>query len=158
MQLYVKRVFIMDDCEALIPDYLRFVKGVVDAHDLSLNVSREILQQDRHIQLIRKRLVKQVLQTITTMRTEDPEKYDTFWDEFGRALKEGLLNDRDNPRRPRGVELRLHARPGGPTTLADYVERMKEGQESIYYLTGDSRRASRTPRTWRRSARRATRC
>ena len=96
VQLYVKRVFIMDDCEALVPEYLRFVKGVVDAHDLSLNISREILQQDRQIQLIRKRLVKKVLSTVKTMLADEPEKYATFWTEFGRAVKEGLLSDHDN--------------------------------------------------------------
>jgi HSP90 family molecular chaperone len=79
----------MDDCEALTPIYLRFVKGVVDARDLSLNVSREILQQDRQIQLIRRRLVKKVLATVKEMMTEHPERYRTFWDQFGRAVKEG---------------------------------------------------------------------
>ena len=96
VQLYVKRVFIMDDCEALVPEYLRFVKGVVDANDLSLNISREILQQDRQIQLIRKRLVKKVLSTVKTMLEKEPEKYATFWSELGRAVKEGLLSDYDN--------------------------------------------------------------
>ena len=140
VQLYVKRVFVMEDCEALVPEYLRFVKGVVDAQDLSLNVSREILQQDRQIQLIRKRLVKRVLQTITTMRTEDPEKYGTFWGECGRALKEGLLTDRDNTQAI--LEASSFASTHDPeelTTLADYVSRMPEGQESIYYVTGESR-------------------
>jgi molecular chaperone HtpG len=87
LQLYVKRVFIMDDSKELMPDFLRFVKGVVDAADLSLNISREILQQDRHIQLIRRRLVKKVLSTIKDMRANDAEKYATFWREFGRAVK-----------------------------------------------------------------------
>ncbi|MEV0718261.1 molecular chaperone HtpG [Asanoa sp. NPDC050611] len=139
LQLYVKRVFIMDDSKELIPDYLRFVKGVVDAADLSLNVSREILQQDRQIQLIRRRLVKKVLSTIKDMRSNAPEKYATFWREFGRALKEGLLNDPDNQKAI--LEVASFASTAGPdpTTLADYVERMKEGQDAIYYLTGDSR-------------------
>jgi molecular chaperone HtpG len=130
----------MEDCEALVPEYLRFVKGVVDAQDLSLNVSREILQQDRQIQLIRKRLVKRVLQTITTMRGESPEKYDTFWSECGRALKEGLLTDAENAQAvlEASVFPSTHD-PEKPTTLADYVARMPEGQESIYYVTGDSR-------------------
>jgi molecular chaperone HtpG len=140
VQLYVKRVFVMEDCEALVPEYLRFVKGVVDAQDLSLNVSREILQQDRQIQLIRKRLVKRVLQTITTMRGESPEKYDTFWSECGRALKEGLLTDAENAQAvlEASVFPSTHD-PEKPTTLADYVARMPEGQESIYYVTGESR-------------------
>jgi len=140
VQLYVKRVFIMDDCEALMPNYLRFVKGVVDAQDLSLNVSREILQQDRQIRAIRRRLEKKVLSTVKTMMTEDAEKYATFWSEFGRAVKEGLLDDPEN--REQILEISSfdsthHA--DKPTSLRDYVSRMKEGQEHIYYLTGDSR-------------------
>lgn len=140
VQLYVRRVFIMDDCEALVPEYLRFVKGVVDAADLSLNVSREILQQDRQISAIRRRLVKKVLSTVKTMMTEEPEKYTTFWDQFGRAVKEGLLSDHDN--RDAILEICSFASTHdaeAPTTLAQYVERMKEGQEHIYYMTGDSR-------------------
>ncbi|WP_433798631.1 molecular chaperone HtpG [Actinomycetospora sp. CA-084318] len=140
VQLYVKRVFVMEDCEALVPEYLRFVKGVVDAQDLSLNVSREILQQDRQIQLIRKRLVKRVLQTITGLRSENAEKYETFWRECGRALKEGLLSDQDNTQAI--LEASSFASTHDPeqlTTLADYVARMPEGQESIYYVTGESR-------------------
>ncbi|GAA0603406.1 molecular chaperone HtpG [Kutzneria viridogrisea] len=139
VQLYVKRVFIMDDCEALMPEYLRFVKGVVDAADLSLNVSREILQQDRQIQLIRKRLVKRVLSTVKSL---DAEKYGTFWKEFGRAVKEGLLDDFDN--REAILEICSFESTHDadkPTRLAQYVERMKEGQEHIYYLTGESRTA-----------------
>ncbi|NMO54733.1 molecular chaperone HtpG [Actinoplanes sp. TBRC 11911] len=139
LQLYVKRVFIMDDSKELIPDYLRFVKGVVDAADLSLNISREILQQDRHIQMIRRRLVKKVLSTIKDLRANNPEKYATFWREFGKALKEGLLNDPDNQKAI--LEVASFASTAGdePTTLTAYVERMKEGQEEIYYLTGESR-------------------
>lgn len=140
VQLYVKRVFIMDDCEALMPNYLRFVKGVVDAADLSLNVSREILQQDRQIRAIRRRLEKKILSTVKTMMTEDAEKYATFWQEFGRAVKEGLIDDPEN--REQILEISSfdsthHA--DKPTSLRDYVSRMKEGQEHIYYLTGDSR-------------------
>ncbi len=139
LQLYVKRVFIMDDSKELIPDYLRFVKGVVDAADLSLNISREILQQDRHIQMIRRRLIKKVLSTIKDLRANQPEKYATFWREFGKALKEGLLNDPDNQKAI--LEVSTFASTAGPepTGLAEYVERMKEGQEEIYYLTGESR-------------------
>ena len=142
VQLYVRRVFIMDDCEALVPEYLRFVKGVVDANDLSLNISREILQQDRQIALIRRRLVKKVLATIKTMLDTQPDKYATFWSELGRAVKEGLLTDQDN----RQAVLEICSFPTTsdaekPTTLRAYVERMPEGQESIYYLTGESRSA-----------------
>lgn len=139
VQLYVKRVFIMDDCEALVPEYLRFVKGVVDAQDLSLNVSREILQQDRQIERIRRRLVKKVLQTIKAL---PEEKYRTFWAEFARALKEGLLDDADN--REMILEIAsfdsTHS-ADEQTRLADYIERMKEGQEHIYFLTGETRQA-----------------
>ena len=139
VQLYVKRVFIMDDCEALMPEYLRFVKGVVDAQDLSLNVSREILQQDRQIERIRRRLVKKVLQTVKAL---PEEKYRTFWAEFGRALKEGLLDDADN--REAILEIAsfdsTHS-ADEQTKLADYIERMKEGQEHIYFLTGETRQA-----------------
>lgn len=142
VQLYVKRVFIMDDCESLVPEYLRFVKGVVDAQDLSLNVSREILQQDRQIQLIRRRLVKKVLSTVKTMMTADAEKYATFWREFGRAVKEGLLDDFEN--REAILEISSFASTQDaekPTSLRDYVSRMKDGQEHIYFMTGESRSA-----------------
>ncbi|MCY1652332.1 molecular chaperone HtpG [Streptomyces sp. SL294] len=142
VQLYVKRVFIMDDCEALMPTYLRFVKGVVDAQDLSLNVSREILQQDRQIEMMRRRLVKKVLSTVKDMRSGSHEKYDTFWKEFGRVLKEGLFQDFEN--RDAILEISSFASTQdeeGLTTLRSYVERMKEGQEQIYYMTGESRAA-----------------
>lgn len=140
IQLYVKRVFIMDDCEDLIPEYLRFVKGVVDAQDLSLNVSREILQQDRQIRAIRRRLTKKVLSTVKDMATHDADKYRTFWNEFGRVLKEGLISDTDN----RDTLLAISsfdstASADEQTTLAGYVERMKDGQDEIYYITGESR-------------------
>ncbi|WP_250288493.1 molecular chaperone HtpG [Streptomyces atroolivaceus] len=142
VQLYVKRVFIMDDCEALMPTYLRFVKGVVDAQDLSLNVSREILQQDRQIEMMRRRLVKKVLSTVKELRSSSPEKYGTFWKEFGRVLKEGLFQDFEN--RDAILEISSFASTQdeeGLTTLRSYVERMKEGQEQIYYMTGESRAA-----------------
>jgi molecular chaperone HtpG len=140
IQLYVKRVFIMDDCEALMPEYLRFVKGVVDAHDLSLNVSREILQQDRQIQLIRRRLVKKVLATLKDMMASDVDRYKTCWKEFGPAIKEGLLSDFEN--REALLEIASFASTHDAeeqTTLRQYVERMKEGQDHIYYMTGGSR-------------------
>ncbi|WP_246656906.1 molecular chaperone HtpG [Streptomyces rhizosphaericus] len=140
VQLYVKRVFIMDDCEALMPEYLRFVKGVVDAADLSLNVSRETLQQDRQIQLMRRRLVKKVLSTVKDIMSSDAERYATFWKEFGRVLKEGLLSDLEN--REAILEVCSFASTQDaeqPTTLRGYAERMKDGQEHIYYMTGESR-------------------
>jgi molecular chaperone HtpG len=113
---------------------------VVDAQDLSLNVSREILQQDRQIQLMRRRLVKRVLSSVKTMMTEAPEKYATFWSEFGPAVKEGLLSDAEN--RETLLDIASFASTHDaekPTTLADYVDRMPEGQEHIYYMTGASR-------------------
>ena len=140
IHLYVKRVFIMDDCEELIPEYLRFVKGVVDAQDLSLNVSREILQQDRQIRAIRRRLTKKVLSTIQDMATTEKEKYRTFWSQFGRVLKEGLLSDFDNRDTLLAVSSfeSTHSEDS-TTTLAEYVSRMKEGQDEIFYMTGESR-------------------
>ena len=140
VQLYVKRVFIMDDCAELMPEYLRFVKGVVDAQDLSLNVSREILQRDRQIQLMHRRLVKKVLSTVKTMMTDKADSYATFWREFGRAVKEGLLHDVEN----RDAILDIASFDSThdteqQTTLGQYVERMAEGQQHIYYLTGESR-------------------
>ncbi|MEO9328875.1 molecular chaperone HtpG [Gordonia aurantiaca] len=140
IHLYVKRVFIMDDCAELMPEYLRFVKGVVDAADLSLNVSREILQQDRQIRAIRRRLTKKVISTITEMRDTRPEDYRKFWDVFGRVFKEGLVNDFDN--REALLKASVFQSTNSeeePTTLADYVGRMKSGQDAIYYMTGESR-------------------
>ncbi|RKN12513.1 molecular chaperone HtpG [Streptomyces radicis] len=142
VQLYVKRVLIMEDCEALIPEYLRFVKGVVDAADLSLNVSREILQQDRQIQLMHRRLAKKVLATIREMKSARPDNYAAFWREFGHVVKEGLLGDFDNRDAILAVASFASTHdPEKPTTLAEYVERMKEGQKHIHYMTGESRAA-----------------
>ncbi|WP_371557293.1 molecular chaperone HtpG [Streptomyces longwoodensis] len=140
LQLYVKRVLIMDDCEALLPPYLRFVKGVVDAQDLSLNVSREILQQDRHIRMIQRRLTKKVLSTVKDLRAKDAERYATFWREFGAVVKEGLLSDTENRDAILAVATfaSTHAEDE-PTTLQQYVERMGDGQDDIYYMTGESR-------------------
>jgi molecular chaperone HtpG len=140
VQLYVKRVFIMSDCDQLMPHYLRFVKGVVDAQDMSLNVSREILQQDRQINAIRRRLTKKVLSTIKEMQSGRQENYRTFWTQFGRVLKEGLLSDFEN----QDTLLRISSFASThseekPTTLAGYIERMKDGQEQIFYATGESR-------------------
>jgi molecular chaperone HtpG len=139
VQLYVKRVFIMGDCDELMPRYLRFIKGVVDAQDLSLNVSREILQQDRQINAIRRRLTKKVLSTIKDLRSERPDDYRTFWSEFGKVLKEGLMRDFDNQETL--LEISSFASTNSEdelTTLAGYVERMKEDQRQIFYATGES--------------------
>lgn len=138
VQLYVKRVFIMGDCDELVPEYLRFVKGVVDAQDLSLNVSREILQQDRQIKVIRRSLTKKVLSAIKDLQANRPDDYATFWTQFGRAFKEGLLSDIDN----RDTLLKLSSFAStlnDSTTLTDYVGRMKDDQEQIFYATGESR-------------------
>ncbi|QER87409.1 molecular chaperone HtpG [Streptomyces tendae] len=142
LQLYVKRVFIMDDCEALLPAYLRFVKGVVDAQDLSLNVSREILQQDRHIRMMQRRLTKKVLSSVKSMMTGDSEKYATFWREFGAVLKEGLVTDPDNRDALLAVASFASTHEDGEAvTLKQYVERMPDGQDDIWFITGESREA-----------------
>ena len=137
VQLYVRRVFIMDECRELLPEWLRFVRGVVDAEDLSLNVSREMLQQDRQIQTIRKHLVKKVVDRLKTMAEEDSEKYETFWLEFGPVMKEGLLDFEE--KRDRILDLVMAPSSADDlklTSLADYQERMPEDQEAIYFIAG----------------------
>ena len=139
VQLYVRRVFIMDDCKELLPSWLRFVRGVVACDDLSLNVSREILQQNRQIQAIRRHLVRRLLGALKEMKDERPENYRTFWKEFGPVLKEGLLGMDDGQERI--LELVLAPSSHGtavPTSLGEYAARMKEGQPGIYYMTGPS--------------------
>jgi molecular chaperone HtpG len=143
LQLYVKRVFVMDEAKELMPTHLRFVKGVVDAHDLSLNVSREILQKDRQIQVIRKQLVKKVLATLEEMKRDSADDYLKFWAAFGPALKEGLLSY-DNPDKDKLLDLVITGSTHSATqltSLEDYVSRMKDGQDAIYFLTGSSREA-----------------
>ncbi len=141
LQLYVRRVQIMEASEDLLPHYLRFVKGVVESPDLPLNVSREMLQQDRHMKAIEKNLTKKVLDKLAEMAEKESDKYHrTFWPEFGRAIKEGASQDYAN--RDRLLPLLRFPSSHDPeklTSLAAYVERMKEGQEEIYYLTGESR-------------------
>jgi len=140
VHLYVKRVFIMDDCKELMPDYLRFIRGVVDSEDLSLNISREILQQNRQIRAIRKRLVKKILSTLENMAQNDSEKYLKFWGEFGKALKEGLYEDQENQDTLLDL-VRLASTDSSTelTTLKDYLSRMKPGQDKIYFMTGEDR-------------------
>lgn len=141
IHLYVKRVFIMDDCKELMPMYLRFVKGVVDSEDLSLNISREILQQDRQIQAIRKRLVKKVLSTLDDLKTGERESYVKFWGEFGRVLKEGLYEDHANQKDLLDLMLFQSTHDATElTTLREYVSRMKNGQDAIYYMSGETRK------------------
>ncbi|GAA3758153.1 molecular chaperone HtpG [Streptomyces tremellae] len=139
IQLYVKRVFIMDDTRELLPPHLRFVKGVVDAADLSLNISREMLQQDRHIRMIRRRLAKKVLSTVKGLMRDDAEKYRAFWHEFGAAVKEGLLDGAEDHKAILDIASFTSTVGEEPTTLADYVTRMKDGQDTIYFMTGESR-------------------
>jgi len=137
VQLYVRRVFIMDECRELLPEWLRFVRGVVDAEDLSLNVSREMLQQDKQIQTIRKHLVKKVADSLKKLSKDDAEKYLAFWSEFGPVVKEGLLDWEE--KRDRIFDLVLAPSTHHETeltSLADYVERMSDDQEDIYYIAG----------------------
>ena len=138
VKLYVKRVFIMDDAQALMPVYLRFVKGVIDSADLPLNVSRELLQESRDVKAIREGSTKRVLSMLEDLAENDKEKYAGFWKEFGTVLKEGIGEDHANQERLAKL-LRLastHADSG--VSLNDYVGRMKEGQQAIYYITADT--------------------
>ncbi len=146
IKLYVRRVFIMDDAEQLLPPYLRFVRGIVDSNDLPLNVSREILQQSRDVQTIRNASVKRVLGLIEDLAQNQAEKFTAFWKEFGRVLKEGVADDAAN--RERIVKLLRFAstRSDGAeqnVSLSEYVSRMKDGQDAIYYITADSYPAAR---------------
>jgi molecular chaperone HtpG len=146
VKLYVRRIFIMDEADKLMPHYLRFVKGVVDSDDLPLNVSREILQHNRKIDTIRQANTKRILSQLETLATDEPEKYKTFWGEFGRVMKEGPAEDYANRERL-GALFRFattHSEGDAQTeTLDGYIERMKEGQEKIYFITADSPAAAR---------------
>ncbi|MDZ7664065.1 MAG: hypothetical protein U5K27_01825 [Desulfotignum sp.] len=131
MQLYCKRVFIMDDCKELLPTCLGFVQGVVDAPDLNLNVSREILQEDRLVRNIQKNLVKKIFSTLEEM---DKEKYEEFYNEFGQALKAGIATDFANKERIAAL-LRYKTTKSGDkyVTLDEYIENVKEAQKEIFY-------------------------
>jgi molecular chaperone HtpG len=146
IKLYVRRVFIMDDAEQLMPLYLRFVRGVVDSSDLPLNVSREILQESKDIEAIRKGCTGKVLGLLTDLAENDKEKYAQFWGEFGKALKEGIGEDPANKEKIAGL-LRLASThgdtPDETVSLKDYIERMKEGQERIYYVTAETFNAAK---------------
>lgn len=139
--LYVRRVQIMDHCEEVIPSYLRFVKGVVECADLPLNVSREILQHNKAVSVIKKNITKKVLDTLAQMKSDEPEAYAEFYAEFGRILKEGIHHDFE--RRETIADLLLfestNTKPGETTTLASYIERMPEEQKEIFYITGSDR-------------------
>lgn len=141
LHLYVKRVFIMNDCKELLPSYLRFVRGVVDSSDLSLNVSREILQDNPLVRRIGKNVVSKVLSTLSSMQKKDVEAYEEFWNEFGRVIKEGMHTDHANQEKISKL-LRFESsktEAGKTISLQEYVDRMQPDQKEIYYLTGESR-------------------
>ena len=146
VKLYVRRVFIMDDAEQLLPTYLRFVRGIIDSSDLPLNVSREILQESRDIEAIRSGSTKRTLAMLEDLAENQPEKFITFWREFGRVLKEGVGEDFANKERIAGL-LRFastHADTAEESaSLKDYIGRMKEGQDKIYYVTAETFNAAK---------------
>ena len=146
VKLYVRRVFIMDDAEKLMPRYMRFVRGVIDSNDLPLNVSRELLQQNRMIDTIRSNSIKKVLGLLSDLAANNQEKYATFWEQFGRVLKEGLLEDHANYETLIKL-LRFSTTTSGSekqdVSLEDYVSRVKEGQDKIYYIVADSYAAAK---------------
>ncbi|MDO6442026.1 molecular chaperone HtpG [Marinobacter sp. 2_MG-2023] len=147
LKLYVQRVFIMDDAEQFLPLYLRFAKGVVDSNDLSLNVSREILQNDATVDSIRTALTKRVLDMLAKLSKKDSDEYQKFWGEFGTVLKEGPAEDFSNREKIAGL-LRFASTHTGDSTqnvsLDQYIERMKEGQNKIYYITADNFMAAKS--------------
>ena len=146
VKLYVKRVFITDDCEGLLPSYLRFLKGVVDSEDLPLNISRETFQHDPRLAKIRAGLVKRVLGELGKNADKKPEEYETFWANFGAVLKEGIYEDFENRDKVLGLARFRSTGVDGLTSLDGYVERMKEGQDAIYTISGEDAAAlARSP-------------
>ena len=146
LKLYVQRVFVMDDAQQFMPTYLRFVRGLIDSNDLPLNVSREILQDNKVTQALRKACTKRVLQMLERMAKNEPEQYQSFWKEFGQVLKEGLAEDVSN-RDKIAALLRFSSTENDTAeqtvSLADYIARMNEGQDKIYYLTADNFNAAK---------------
>ncbi len=140
VQLYSRHVFIMDKCKDLLPDYLRFVKGLVDSPDLSLNISREILQQSRNVKLIGKNLEKNILKTLARKLEKNREEYERFWKEYGKSLKIGIyssmMSGENNVDKLKDLVLFYSSKEGKLVSLKEYRERMKDGQEKIYYATG----------------------
>ncbi len=144
VKLYVKRVFIMDDAQALMPSYLRFVKGVIDSADLPLNVSRELLQESRDVKAIREGSTKRVLSMLEDVAENQKEKYAAFWQEFGAVIKEGIGEDHQNQERLSKLLRFASTHADSGVSFADYVSRMKEGQETIYVITGDNLAAAKS--------------
>jgi molecular chaperone HtpG len=146
LKLYVKRVFIMDDAEAFLPNYLRFIKGIVDANDLPLNISREILQQNPQVDKIRGGIIKRILEVLGELAEKDKEKYAKFWSAFGNVIKEGPAEDFEN-RDKIAKLLRFSStqtdHEAQDVSLDDYVSRMKKGQDKIYYVTAESWRTAK---------------
>ncbi|HVU04654.1 MAG TPA: molecular chaperone HtpG [Polyangiaceae bacterium] len=148
VRLHVKRVLIMEDCEELLPKWLRFVKGVIDSEDLPLNVSREMLQDSKAVRVIQKQVVKQVLDTLGDLAKEDAAKYAEFWHAFGKVLKEGLHFDPDQKDKIAPLLRYESSKADGLTSLADYKSRMPEDQKAIYYVIAESRAlAEKSPHT-----------
>ncbi len=147
LKLYVQRVFIMDEAEQFLPLYLRFIKGVVDSNDISLNVSREILQKDPAVDSMRSALTKRCLDMLSKLRKKDPEKYQSFWDQFGQVLKEGPGEDFGNREKVAGLLQFSTTQSEGSSqdqSLGEYISRMSSEQDKIYYLVADSLNAAKT--------------
>lgn len=146
LKLYVRRVFITDDCEGLIPPYLRFVKGIIDTDDIDLNVSREMLQNNPVVAKIKSALIKRVISELKKKATKDPENYVKFWDAFGAVLKEGIHEDFTNRDKLLEVSRFKSSESESLISLEDYISRMKDGQDKIYYVSGeDENKLSQSP-------------